>query len=127
MRSPLYLHAWLQNFYPSSQVLSPSTEEQMLQNQAMDSIPPPRNDGDKPDDGFVAVNVAELVAAADRPPATPRVSFGFSVSFPLASFYALCSEIFGCNWLINLATWDTSLVRISLIPIANNPRNIISA
>ncbi|KAG6533193.1 hypothetical protein ZIOFF_007059 [Zingiber officinale] len=38
----------------------------------MDSIPPPRNDGDKPDDGFVSVNVAELVAAADRPPATPR-------------------------------------------------------
>ncbi|XP_074566885.1 uncharacterized protein LOC141823497 [Curcuma longa] len=38
----------------------------------MDSIPPPRNDGDKPDEGFVAVNVAELVAAADRPPATPR-------------------------------------------------------
>ncbi|XP_042424111.1 uncharacterized protein LOC122011794 [Zingiber officinale] len=38
----------------------------------MNSGNSPRNDGEKSDDGFVAVNVAELGVAVDRPPATPR-------------------------------------------------------
>ncbi|XP_074590038.1 uncharacterized protein LOC141845919 [Curcuma longa] len=38
----------------------------------MNSDNTPRNDGEKSDDGFVAVNVAELAVAVDRPPATPR-------------------------------------------------------